>query len=53
MGLSDGWLAGRDEDPTAEDVAEHLSTIAATESFTIPAGVPEEIFLVLQQLGLI
>ena len=36
VGLGDGWLAEPDSDPTADDVAAHLTEISATEPFTVP-----------------
>jgi len=53
IGLGDGWLADPDEDATAEDIAEHLEEISATEPFTVPLSVADEIFTVLGQLGMI
>ena len=53
IGLGDGWLADSEEDATAEDIAEHLDEITATEPFTVPTSVADEIFTVLGQLGMI
>ncbi|MFV9633472.1 SDR family NAD(P)-dependent oxidoreductase [Mycobacterium neumannii] len=51
IGLGEGWLAPRDAQPTAEDVAEHLVEVAATEPFTVPGSIYEEVFAVTQRLG--
>lgn len=51
IGLSEGWLAPRDGDPTAEDIAEHLTDVAATEPFTIPGSIYDEVFAVTRRLG--
>lgn len=51
IGLSEGWLAPRDGDPTAEDIAEHLTDVAATEPFTIPGSIYDEVFAVTRHLG--
>lgn len=51
IGLSEGWLAPRDGDPTAEDIAGHLAAVAATEPFTIPGSIYDEVFAVTHRLG--
>lgn len=51
VGLSDGWMASPDTEPTADDVAAHLSEITATEPFTIPGSIYDEVFAVTQRLG--
>jgi NAD(P)-dependent dehydrogenase (short-subunit alcohol dehydrogenase family) len=51
VGLGQGWSAGPDRDPTADDVAAHLSEVSATEPFTVPASIFEEVFAVCEQLG--
>ncbi|MGE2718785.1 SDR family NAD(P)-dependent oxidoreductase [Mycolicibacterium celeriflavum] len=51
VGLGEGWMAPRDAEPTAEDVAEHLDEVAATEPFTVPGSIYEEVFAVTQRLG--
>lgn len=51
IGLSEGWLAPRDGDPTAEDIAGHLEAVAATDPFTIPGSIYDEVFAVTRRLG--
>ncbi|KZS71815.1 hypothetical protein A4G29_07335 [Mycobacterium kansasii] len=34
VGLGQGWSAGADGEPTAEDIAAHWSEVSATEPFT-------------------
>jgi NAD(P)-dependent dehydrogenase (short-subunit alcohol dehydrogenase family) len=51
VGLGDGWLAGPESSPTADDVAEHLSEVSATEPFTVPESIYEEVFAVYARLG--
>ena len=53
VGLGEGWLAGRGAEPTAEDIAEHLTEITATEPFTVPSAVADEIVEMLARLGII
>ncbi|VEG43222.1 dehydrogenase of uncharacterised specificity, short-chain alcohol dehydrogenase like protein [Mycolicibacterium flavescens] len=52
IGLSEGWLAPRDGDPTAEDIAGHLEAVAATEPFTVPGSIYDEVFAVTGRLGM-
>lgn len=55
VGLSDGWLAPRngdpDGDPTADDIAAHLAEVVATQPFTIPGSIYDEVFAVARRLG--
>jgi NAD(P)-dependent dehydrogenase (short-subunit alcohol dehydrogenase family) len=51
VGLGPGWSAGIDGNPTADDIAAHLSEVSATEPFTVPASIFEEVFAVCAQLG--
>lgn len=53
VGVGDGWLADRETDPSVEDVADHLAAISATEPFSVPMTVADEIVAVLGQLGVI
>ena len=52
VGLGQGWLAERTRTPTADDVSAHLAEISATEPFTIPESIYEEVFSVYERLGL-
>jgi NAD(P)-dependent dehydrogenase (short-subunit alcohol dehydrogenase family) len=52
VGLGQGWLAESDTSPTADDVAAHLSEVSATEPFTIPESIYEEVFGVYERLGI-
>jgi NAD(P)-dependent dehydrogenase (short-subunit alcohol dehydrogenase family) len=51
VGLGEGWLAEPDSNPTADDVAAHLSEVSATEPFTVPGSIFEEVFAVCERLG--
>jgi NAD(P)-dependent dehydrogenase (short-subunit alcohol dehydrogenase family) len=51
VGLGEGWLAEPGSNPTADDVAAHLSEISATEPFTVPGSIFEEVFAVCERLG--
>lgn len=52
VGLGEGWLAEADSNPTADDIAAHLPEVAATEPFTVPASIFEEVFGVCERLGI-
>ncbi len=51
VGLGQGWLAEPDSIPTADDVAAHLAEVSATEPFTVPDSIFEEVFAVCERLG--
>jgi NAD(P)-dependent dehydrogenase (short-subunit alcohol dehydrogenase family) len=51
VGLGQGWLAKPDSNPTADDVATHLAEVSATEPFTVPDSIFEEVFAVCERLG--
>jgi NAD(P)-dependent dehydrogenase (short-subunit alcohol dehydrogenase family) len=51
VGLGQGWLAEAGSNPTADDIAAHLSEVSATEPFTVPDSIFEEVFGVCAQLG--
>jgi NAD(P)-dependent dehydrogenase (short-subunit alcohol dehydrogenase family) len=51
VGLGEGWLAEAGGNPTADDVAAHLSEVSATEPFTVPGSIFEEVFAVCERLG--
>lgn len=51
VGLGQGWFAEPDSAPTADDVLAHLSEVSATEPFTVPGSIFEEVFGVAAQLG--
>ncbi|MGB6760942.1 SDR family NAD(P)-dependent oxidoreductase [Mycobacterium sp.] len=51
VGLGEGWLAEPGSNPTADDVAAHLSEVSATQPFTVPGSIFEEVFAVCERLG--
>jgi NAD(P)-dependent dehydrogenase (short-subunit alcohol dehydrogenase family) len=51
VGLGHGWLAKPDSEPTADDVAAHLSEVSATEPFTVPGSIFDEVFAIVERLG--
>jgi len=51
VGLGEGWLAEPDSTPTADDVAANLPEVTATEPFTVPGSIYDEVFAVTERLG--
>jgi NAD(P)-dependent dehydrogenase (short-subunit alcohol dehydrogenase family) len=43
VGLGEGWLAPAGSKPTADDIEAHLGEVAATEPFTVPTTIFDEI----------
>jgi NAD(P)-dependent dehydrogenase (short-subunit alcohol dehydrogenase family) len=52
VGLGQGWLADPDSGPTAEDVARHLDQVSATEPFSVPASIFDEVTEICARLGI-
>jgi NAD(P)-dependent dehydrogenase (short-subunit alcohol dehydrogenase family) len=52
VGLGQGWLAEAGSSPTADDIAAHLSEVSATEPFTVPGSIFDEVFGVCDRLGI-
>jgi NAD(P)-dependent dehydrogenase (short-subunit alcohol dehydrogenase family) len=52
LGLGQGWLADPGSDPTADDFAANLDVIAATEPFTVPGSIFDEVFELCARLGI-
>jgi NAD(P)-dependent dehydrogenase (short-subunit alcohol dehydrogenase family) len=51
VGLGEGWLAEADSEPTAEEIAAHLEEVSATEPFTVPMSIVDEVLRMCQRLG--
>jgi len=51
IGLGQGWLAEPGSQPTADDVAAHLAEVSATEPFSVPASIFDEVSGVCARLG--
>lgn len=52
VGLGQGWLPEPGADPAAEDIAAHLGQVSATDPFTVPDSIFEEVFGVCDRLGI-
>jgi hypothetical protein len=51
VGLSEGWLADTESDPTAEDIEAHLEQMSATERFLVPGSIVDEELEVCERRG--
>ena len=51
VGLSEGWLADVDSEPTAEDIQAHLEQISATDKFMVPSSIVDEVLEVCERRG--
>jgi NAD(P)-dependent dehydrogenase (short-subunit alcohol dehydrogenase family) len=51
-GLGEGWAAPRGSVPTAEDVSDHIDEISATEPFTVPMSIVDEVIGICARLGI-
>ena len=52
VGLGEGWWADPESSPSADDIAAHLSEVSATEPFTVPVSIFDEVFAVTERLGI-
>jgi NAD(P)-dependent dehydrogenase (short-subunit alcohol dehydrogenase family) len=52
VGLAEGWLAAPGSTPTADDIAAHLHDVSATEPFSVPASIFDEILGICDRLGI-
>lgn len=51
VGLSEGWLADAESEPTAEDIEAHLEQMSATDRFLVPASIVDEVLDVCARRG--
>jgi len=51
VGLGEGWLAEPGSEPSAEDIAAHLEDVSATEPFTVPMSIVDEVLEMCERLG--
>ena len=52
VGLGPGWLADPGSAPSADDVAAHLAEVSATEPFSVPGSIFDEVVSVCARLGI-
>jgi NAD(P)-dependent dehydrogenase (short-subunit alcohol dehydrogenase family) len=51
-GLAEGWLAPPGSVPNAEDVAEHWDEVSATDPYSVPASIFDEVADICTRLGI-
>jgi len=51
VGLGEGWLAEPGSEPTAEEIAAHIEQVSATERFSVPTSIVDEVLAMCQRLG--
>jgi NAD(P)-dependent dehydrogenase (short-subunit alcohol dehydrogenase family) len=52
VGLGDGWVASSDTPPTAEAIEAHLAEVSATEPFTVPGSIFDEVTQICARIGI-
>jgi NAD(P)-dependent dehydrogenase (short-subunit alcohol dehydrogenase family) len=52
VGLGEGWLAEPGSLPTAEDIVAHLGDVSATDPFTVPMSIVDEVIGICRRLGI-
>jgi NAD(P)-dependent dehydrogenase (short-subunit alcohol dehydrogenase family) len=50
-GLTEGWLADAESEPTAEDIEAHLEQMSSTDKFFVPASIVDEVLEVCERRG--
>jgi NAD(P)-dependent dehydrogenase (short-subunit alcohol dehydrogenase family) len=51
VGLGNGWLAEPGSNPTADDVAAHITELSATSPFTVPMSIFDEVGGIWERLS--
>jgi NAD(P)-dependent dehydrogenase (short-subunit alcohol dehydrogenase family) len=51
VGLSEGWLADAESEPTAEDIEAHLEQMSSTDRFFVPTSIVDEVLEVCERRG--
>jgi NAD(P)-dependent dehydrogenase (short-subunit alcohol dehydrogenase family) len=52
VGLAEGWLAPPGSAPAAEDIAAHWDAVSATDPYTVPTSIFDEVADVCERLGI-
>jgi NAD(P)-dependent dehydrogenase (short-subunit alcohol dehydrogenase family) len=51
VGLAEGWLAEPGSEPTAEEISARIEQVSATEPYTVPASIVDEVLGMCARLG--
>ncbi|HET6737139.1 SDR family NAD(P)-dependent oxidoreductase [Mycobacterium sp.] len=52
VGLSEGWLADADSEPTAEDIDAHMDEVSSTDKFIVPGSIVDEVLELCDRRGI-
>ena len=52
VGLGEGWLSPPGTPPTAEDIAAHWDLVSATDPYTVPTSIFDEVADICERLGI-
>jgi NAD(P)-dependent dehydrogenase (short-subunit alcohol dehydrogenase family) len=52
IGLGEGWVASPDTPPTAESIETHMKEVAATEPFSVPGSIIDEVAQICSRIGI-
>jgi NAD(P)-dependent dehydrogenase (short-subunit alcohol dehydrogenase family) len=52
IGLGEGWMAEPNSKPTADDIVTHLAEVSATQPFTVPASIFDEVADICARRGI-
>jgi NAD(P)-dependent dehydrogenase (short-subunit alcohol dehydrogenase family) len=52
VGQAAGWVSGRGVVPTAEDIEVHIGEVSATDPYTVPASIIDEVAQTCERLGI-
>jgi NAD(P)-dependent dehydrogenase (short-subunit alcohol dehydrogenase family) len=52
VGLAEGWAADPGTAPTADDIAVHFAEVSATEPYTVPTSIFDEVAAVCARYGI-
>jgi NAD(P)-dependent dehydrogenase (short-subunit alcohol dehydrogenase family) len=51
VGLAEGWLAGPGSKATAEEIAARIEQVSATDPYTVPSSIVDEVLGMCERLG--
>jgi NAD(P)-dependent dehydrogenase (short-subunit alcohol dehydrogenase family) len=51
VGLGEGWLAEPGSEPTAEEISARIEQVSATEPYTVPGSIVDEVLAICARLG--
>ena len=52
VGLGEGWAAAGGGEPTADHIEAHLADVSATEPYTVPMSIFDEVAQICTRMGI-